>query len=350
MTITFLCFGNQQTASTRYRILQFIPGLRRDGHRPRIVLYQVTNQFLARLYKLWYLVRAIVRAIGSDMIVIQKILLPGWFLGWLRLITPNIVFDFDDAIWLGGPHVPSQSPKRLRDEQKLRQTLAAANQVIVGNDFLAQYARQVSAQVAVLPTVIDLDRYPARTIEPRDRTCLGWIGTRSTLPYLASLEPVFQQLHQRFGDRFYLKVIGDQPFRSSGGLTVKNVPWAEATEVAEMSEFDIGLMPLDDSSDWVKGKCAFKAIQYMGLGIVPVASPIGASRTVITDNVDGCLASNDQQWLERLTSLATDPERRHRLGQRARQTIHDRFSLTVAYPQWQRLVTMSTHQGIPNHP
>src|SRR5262249_39403693 len=65
--------------------------------------------------------------------------------------NPRVVFDFDDAIFLG------------TNERGNRWMCAHAAHVTPGNEYLAQYARQFNQNVTVIPTVIDTDQYKPRS-------------------------------------------------------------------------------------------------------------------------------------------------------------------------------------------
>jgi glycosyltransferase involved in cell wall biosynthesis len=110
---------------------------------------------------------------------------------------------------------------------------------------------------------------------------------------------------------------------------VENVSWSLATETKDILSFDVGIMPLRDDA-WSRGKCAFKALQMMALGIPVVASPVGANREVIQDGVNGFLADGAEEWAARLSSLAESPKLREEIGQRGRGTAISRYSLKGA--------------------
>ena len=52
--------------------------------------------------------------------------------------------------------------------------------------------------------------------------------------------------------------------------------WSEHVEVADIQEFDVGIMPLPDEL-FERGKCGYRLIQYMVYGKPVVASPVGVA-------------------------------------------------------------------------
>ena len=60
-------------------------------------------------------------------------------------------------------------------------------------------------------------------------------------------------------------------------VAVENVPWSLADEVELFNTCDIGVYPLTDD-EWSKGKCGFKAIEFMACGVPVVAAAVGVNR------------------------------------------------------------------------
>ncbi|MBI2426765.1 MAG: glycosyltransferase family 4 protein [Candidatus Kerfeldbacteria bacterium] len=341
MTVTFLTFGPFETASTRYRVLQFLPYLELDGIHCRTVLYLGHHRSLNNLAKGWYLVRAFVLSLRADVVFIQKILLPSWFLKILRLISKRIVYGVDDAMWLPGPNVAGFSREIVQKrEKKFIAVVKNVHEVIVGNNDLKLFVQKYQPRVHLVPTCIDDSHYPQEQKPLPKRFCVGWIGSSANFPYLQNLENVFEILFQKYGEEVYLKIISDQPFVSTSGIEIKTVKWNSETEMREMQEFSVGLMPLLDS-EWARGKCGFKALQYMALGIVPVASPVGVNTRIIQDGKTGFLPQTLDQWLHALETLKKSTTLQKEMGDQAREFFRSHYSLPVVYPLLKKIIDRS---------
>jgi glycosyltransferase involved in cell wall biosynthesis len=199
-----------------------------------------------------------------------------------------------------------------------------ARHVTVGNEFLARYARDRARNVTVIPSTIDTDAYQIR---PRARNrvpVIGWTGSVTTVPYLASLTPALRRLREK--QEFELRVIGANI--EIEGLEVRCLPWRAETEPDDLRALDVGLMPLPDD-EWSRGKCGMKALQYMALGIPPVVTPVGVNTTIVRDGVNGFHARAEGEWIDRIGLLLEDESLRRSLGQEARRTVEESYSARV---------------------
>jgi glycosyltransferase involved in cell wall biosynthesis len=236
-----------------------------------------------------------------------------------------LVFEMDDAIYLTRGH-----------ERKMPALLAMATGVIVGNDRLAAYATQFSSHVTVVPTVVDTARFvpkPVRSIVARDRgdepITVVWIGLACNLKYLDVLAPALRRLQERY--RIKLRVVCSHP-PALAGVDIEFRPWDWEREVEDLQDATIGVMPLEDT-EWARGKCALKLLQYLAVGLPAVASPVGVNGDILVNGENGFLASTEHEWYERLESLCRDPQLRARMGQAGRRTVETRYSLSVWGPR-----------------
>ena len=146
--------------------------------------------------------------------------------------------------------------------------MAAA--VTVGNERLADFARRYNPAVTVVPSTVSLREYRPRP-QPAGGAMqiVGWTGSHSSAQYLRLVEGALQTLARR--RRFRFLVIGLDDYRLAG-VDVECRAWNAETEVEDLWPMDVGTMPLFDDP-WARGKCAMKAIQYMGVGLPAVVSP-----------------------------------------------------------------------------
>ncbi|MDP3884880.1 glycosyltransferase [Hydrogenophaga sp.] len=126
---------------------------------------------------------------------------------------------------------------------------------------------------------------------------------------------------------------------------MESIAWSEQTEVASITSFDIGIMPLVDEP-FERGKCGFKLIQYMACGLPVVASPVGVNRQIVEHGANGFLAETLAQWQEALQTLAADAGLRQRMGQAGRRKVEQQFCIQVTGPRLAALLKGATQTAV----
>ncbi len=242
-----------------------------------------------------------------------------------------LIYDFDDAIF-----VPYKSPSNsylsyLKCFGKTSSLCRRANHVIVGNRYLRDYAAQHASAVTIVPTTIDTDVYnPERRSRRTDNIpVIAWTGSHSSYQYLEKAFPALQQLANKH--RFRFVVVGTEA-PEVRGVDVEFRPWRSETEVSDLADLDVGIMPLPDDP-WTRGKCGLKALQYMALGAPAVVSPVGVNTEIVADGVNGFLASGENEWVAKLDRLLSSRKLRERLGKSARTTVEEKYSARVVAPR-----------------
>jgi len=346
-----------QAPSQRFRFEQYLAVLRAHGHTYRLAPF-LDNDTWRILYKPGQAMRKMLGIISGfgrrlghlaaapayDFVFIHREVAPigpplfEWLLA--KVLRKRIIYDFDDAIWLANTSEANKIAAGLKWHQKVGSTCRWAYKNSCGNSYLAAYARQFNASTVVNPTTIDTENLHNQV---RDQLAagpfvIGWTGTHSTLKYLQPLIPVLAQLEAE-GLEFEFRVISNQPPVFDQVLqSLRFVPWQKATEIADLLTFHVGLMPLEDDL-WAKGKCAFKALQYMALGIPALVSPVGMNTEVVQSQVNGYICREPAEWLRYLRQLLLDAQQRQHIGHAARATIEQYYSVRANAPNFLALFT-----------
>ena len=242
----------------------------------------------------------------------------------------RLLYDFDDAIWVRYVSPTNRHLSYLKAPGKTRTLCRLAAAVTVGNARLAEYASRYNRAVTVIPSTVSLREYRPRPFAPAAAVpVIGWTGSHSSAQYLRIVEEPLRALARR--RRFRFRVIGLDSY-ALDGVDVECRPWRAASEVEDLWPLDVGIMPLWDDQ-WSSGKCAMKAIQYMGIGIPAVVSPVGANATVVQHGVTGLHATTGAEWVEALDRLLGDEIHRSRLGQAGRERVAREFSAEANAPR-----------------
>jgi glycosyltransferase involved in cell wall biosynthesis len=343
MRILMLPRYTTRGASSRYRFWQYVPGLRSAGHEVEIKPL-LSDGYLTELYgtghRGWrwlaggYASRLLdaVRAGRYDAVLCEHEVfpfLPALAEMFITRLNSRFIVDYDDAA-----HCKYERWPVLR--KKIARLMATAETVVVGNSELEGYARKFTPHVTVIPTVVNLAAYPNhQDAAPSSTVRIAWIGTPMTANYLKPLIPELgrlQKKHPQVGFRF----IGAGNFPTNG-LRIESREWSAATEGQLLSECDIGIMPLSDT-EFTRGKCGLKLIQYMACGLPVVASPVGVNRNIVEENRNGFLAANSGEWFEKLEALIENAELRKRFGESGRSKVAAQYTVEHGLAKWLEII------------
>lgn len=351
MKILFLTRHENKGASSRYRSIQFFPYFEAAGHEPihkplftdayldqraagRKPFWTILRLYLARFAGL---LPAVARA---DVVVIEKELfpmLPAWTERLAKRRGVPVIYDYDDATWHAYERLMIK-PFGAIFRHKIRAVAARADHVVAGSQYLKdQLSIWTNAQITDLPTCVPAVRYTGQGQLAEKNVEIVWVGSMSTGQYLLPLFPLFEQLHVEMGAR--VRAIGFSPNLLNGPtpawLDVQ--AWSTETEIPLMASGKIGIMPIPDTP-FERGKCGFKLVQYMGLGLPTVASPVGENKIIVQDGVTGLLADSLDDWHRALTELLLDPSMREEMGARGRELFLARYCTEKVAKKWIALI------------
>lgn len=345
----------------RYRIEQWASWLRERGvdlqvssllsREDRGLLYRrrhFPQKALLLLARLGHRVRELRGAGDADAIWLHRAAFPvgpAFLERWLARSGVPIIYEFDDAIYIADTTQANRRFRFLKCSGKTADICRLSRHIVVGNEYLAQYARQFNPNVTVIPTTIDTDAYqPCAAYRESAPVVIGWSGSQTTVAHLRTLDTALQRVAAMA--RVRVRVIGTGSYPLPG-LDVQASLWSSDTECLDLSQIDIGVMPLPDA-EWARGKCALKALQYMALGIPTVVSPVGVNSEIIGHGVNGFLAGSEEEWVECLMRLVHDVRLRERLGRAGRRTVEQRYSASVQAPHVLALLQQVCGERVPS--
>jgi len=321
-------------ASTRYRLSQYIPGLAANGIELTVCHLlgddYLRERFQGSSFPFSSIFRGAIERF-TDLVHLQNYdlavvycelfpIMPALF--EQALLRKPYIYDFDDAFYLKYKS-PGLSALRPFLSNKIEVNIRCAAAVTAGSRVLRDFAMGLNSNTALLPTVVDPTRYlPQSGSRRSEKFTIGWIGSPSTAPFLSSLINPLSILGREGPIRFV--VIGGRA-PSIPNVEVVEIPWDERTEIELLNQFDIGVMPLPDT-EWARGKCAFKLIQYMACGVPVIASPVGANIDVVSVDC-GLLATTEDDWLQSIRNLRDHQELRLRMGAFGRARVVEKYSL-----------------------
>ena len=318
-----VCFLIQEWEhpASRYRVLQYIPYLEESQIEPKVSLFPDS---FCKWIKLFSEIQ------NYDILFVQKKRLWHWQLWYLRRKHIKIIYDFDDAVMYKSPaDGGGRSFKRRRTFARM---VRYSDLVIAGNQYLKSQAFPYNKNILIIPTAIDTSKYTMKDYSRnKEKVTIGWIGSKSSLPFLKELTPAFDHLASQH-EVIELKIICSDFFECKKMPVIKKI-WSLEDENPDLQDIDIGLAPLPNH-EWTKGKCATKLLQYLSVGIPVVCSPVGVHKEIIQEGINGLFAASNHEWIEKINLLAHDKTLRERIGLEGKKTVDSHYSLKANVPKF----------------
>jgi glycosyltransferase involved in cell wall biosynthesis len=341
MKVLFVCVHKpDQAPAQRFRFEQYLGFLSKNGvnctysnllqekdyryfYKPGFYLKKI-NIVVRSFFKRY---RELKKAGQYDIIFVQReaIMLGTSFFERKYASKSKVIFDFDDSIWLTQISGANKLFRFIKNPDKTKRIIKVASLVFAGNQYLAEYAKQFNNEVVIIPTTIDTEEYKPAIPSGKKKICIGWSGSFSTIIHFETCIESLKIIKNKFGTEVYFKVIGDENYRNEE-LEITGNAWKKNTEINDLQEIDIGIMPLPDD-EWAKGKCGLKGLQYMALAIPAIMSPVGVNTEIIRDGENGFLASTTEDWVNKLSQLIEFSQLREAMGAKGRETVMKSYSV-----------------------
>lgn len=342
LTVLFLTRYPLEGASSRYRVYQYLPYLSECGIEYKVSsfmnlkMYRLTFSRGSPVKKYGFLIGAIFKRLfivfrffRFDIIYMQRELLPFGppLLEYLlRLTGKKLVYDYDDALFINKTSQFNRLASFFKGKTRQFAIFKASHCVLAGNDYLRDVAKQFCLNSITFEVAEDTDRIlPGKKSTNPDRIVIGWLGSKTTVKYLANIRDPLIRLHRSYPQIEFHIVGGDQRFYIDG-LPIQHFEWSLEGELEALKAFDIGIMPLP-IEEWSKGKSGGKARTYMAAGVVPVVTAIGYNLQLIQHKKTGFLCENDDDWFNFISHLVDNDDFRIRVGKNARKYVIEHFNV-----------------------
>jgi glycosyltransferase involved in cell wall biosynthesis len=265
-----------------------------------------------------------------------------------RAARKPVIYEIDDLLFeLPESHIDYPSHYYSPALFAMLRAVIEADLVTVTTAPLQAYLARFNPQTLVLPNYLDDQLWQLRTPGTdivnlhgvSGPVVIGYMGSNTHQPDLATLTPLLSRLLDRYGERLKLRFWSAEPPESL--RQHPQVEWVPVTlhSYAEFAAYfstqscDLFVAPLIDS-EFNRCKSEIKFLEYSSLGIPGVYSRMNPYQAVIQDGQNGYLAADEAEWEQCLVSLIESPDLRAQMGQKAQETIRQHWLLSQHAGVW----------------
>jgi processive 1,2-diacylglycerol beta-glucosyltransferase len=255
-----------------------------------------------------------------------------------------LILDLDDLLF----ELPEDHPDRTRHifSASLLPTFLAmleADFITVTTQPLHDYVSDFNEHVVVLPNYLDDQLWSRKALvqNPKadSKIIIGYMGGHTHQPDLALIVPVIEQLSRQYAGRLEFIFWGSQPPKELSAFPSVHwhdeITWNYQDFAAyfQAQHADILVAPLADNQ-FNRCKSPIKYLEYGALGAPGIYSRVEPYSSMITQGINGFLASTADEWLEALVRLVENPALRQSIAANATEHINSNWLLSDHASQW----------------
>ena len=283
----------------------------------------------------------------------------------LRKINTYFILDLPDALLLSaGPHLRmiSRIMRGVRViewklfgiktlNQKLTKLISLCDAITVGSSTQAKLLFRYNKNVSKIPDIID-EEYArvCKRVSLNNETRLVWEGFGENVLHFEVIRNALKELSLRYSIELHVFSNESIPkyFKHAGSverylstLPCRTIfhPWRKETCADDLLKGDIGIIPIDLRNQFASAKPENKLNILRILGLPAVATPTEAYREAIQDGIDGFLAFNSREWVDKVGQLIEDINIRERFGYIGREKALKQASFSNIWPQWLKVLS-----------
>ncbi len=311
--ILFFPMGNVNTPSTRVRCYAFADELEKLGNKAKICGSKTLSRLPNNLLKI---IQCTISIPFYDVLYFNKSAHPITYLllKFAKIMGKKVILDIDDAEFLS------------KNGKWFEKFFKECDLAIVGSHFLLEHAKKLNQNVKFIPTCLNHNEYPKKTNHKlKEKIIIGWLGTESK--YLSIVREPLKKLGKKHN--IELRIITnlkETVYDDFENVAVNKIQWTVNTANAEIRNFDIGIMPLFDTGG-ERGKCAFKAIEYMASGVPTIVSGVGENEQLVKDGINGFIANTEEEWVKKIEKIIKNEKLRKKLAKEGLKTVENKYNL-----------------------
>jgi len=251
-----------------------------------------------------------------------------------------LIYDFDDAVWLDS----------FYGEEEFSKKVTAVEYVTSDNSYLAKVAFKYNKNSFIVNGPCQIEKFICKskdlnsTTNQNNTVIIGWIGSPTSIFYLYKIYDALEIIGEKYSN-VILKLVGTgkeqsliPPFEK---IKVINIPTYDQNEmINQVYSFDIGLYPLF-LNELSLGRGSLKATIYMSGSIPLVCSAIGENLNIIQDGINGFLAVDTKDWIEKLSRLIENPNLRKTIGENGFKFAEANYSIKNCLNQFLKIVELN---------
>lgn len=325
--ILFLLKGKSDDASSRVRVLNYLPFLEQDGIKFRTVSFRYylepsfSKKVISKIYRETFHLRVIFNILfyKPKKIYIQKLVINKGLLSFIKKTGSTILLDLDDAIFF------------KEESHEFSSYLNNINKLIVCSDFYSHLSRDIDT--TIIPSCVEKINEP-RWKEQSNLIC--WIGSPYTEKYLLDIkDQLFRFLNEN--PKLKLELVGTSSSLDMDHPNIIRKRWSVDQENDTLRRAAVGIMPIRHD-EWSKYKCAYKLLLYMSNGVLAVGSNWGANSKVIESGRSGILIDTEDKWYDQLNSIVNNFEAYEKVIQGGIERVNANFSYSSNFTKWKETI------------